>query len=178
MNRNKRPCPADFAEVAPTMCIERMVKHYHTSRKAVQRWLEETGAPCPSSNNVTNIARPMPEDFAATAPTMSAHELRRHYRTGEAVIKRWLKEAGVSTKGFSRKWNGGYKLPHGHFAQLRTHYTPLDEAADILRCMAPVYRCNPNGAANEKGDHWRYGGVVLTPDQLLARADRHRRKAA
>ena len=34
------------------------------------------------------------------------------------------------------------------------------------------------GKADQKGRYWRAGMVILTPDDLLARADRYRRRAA
>lgn len=46
------------------------------------------------------------------------------------------------------------------------------DAADFLRSFAPVYRCDERGRPHERGAHWRYGAVVLTPDELLQRAAR------
>lgn len=178
MNPKKRPCPEDFAKKAPTMSIERLVKHYRTSRIAVRRWLAETGAPCLSVNNVSNIERPVPDDFAQVAPTMTFTALRRHYQTGEAVVRRWIKQSGVSAKRHVPRWNGGYKLPHGHFVEMR-NYSAFDEAADILRRERfPVNRCDERGRYEQAGDFWRVGWSVLTPDELLERADRYRRRAA
>ncbi len=54
-----------------------------------------------------------------------------------------------------------------------------DEAAGVIqRERFAVYRCEDNGKANPNGKFWRVGNVVLTPDELLERAERYRRRAA
>ena len=54
-----------------------------------------------------------------------------------------------------------------------------DDAADVLRAERwAVYRCDEKGKADLKGRYWRAGNVILSPDDLLAKADRYRRRAA
>jgi hypothetical protein len=46
-------------------------------------------------------------------------------------------------------------------------------AAEVLRAYAPTYRCNEIGrqdCADERKCWWRYGNVVLTPDEMMQRA--------
>lgn len=47
------------------------------------------------------------------------------------------------------------------------------DAADFLRKFSPIYRCNERGRA-DVGEgakrFWRYGNVILTPDELMQRA--------
>lgn len=38
--------------------------------------------------------RPCPADFAVNAPVMTRDQLLRHYKTGTAVLDRWIKEIG------------------------------------------------------------------------------------
>jgi hypothetical protein len=50
----------------------------------------------------------------------------------------------------------------------------MTRAADHVACFdrVPVYRCNDDGTANPKGHKWRYGTVILSSDDLLAKAYR------
>jgi hypothetical protein len=41
-----------------------------------------------------------------------------------------------------------------------------------LRRICAVYRCTETGRADPKGKFWRFGNAVLTPDELIARAER------
>lgn len=43
--------------------------------------------------------RPIPEDFAALAPTMFEDDLRRHYAVGSVALRRWINDAGIKTLG-------------------------------------------------------------------------------
>lgn len=44
---------------------------------------------------MTFTSRPMPEDFATLAATMSGNALAKHYTAKKAVIRRWYEEAGI-----------------------------------------------------------------------------------
>lgn len=55
----------------------------------------------------------------------------------------------------------------------------FDEAADALRRERfVVFRCDDRGRADQKGEFWRLGNTLLTPDELLQRAEKYRRKVA
>ena len=47
-----------------------------------------------------------------------------------------------------------------------------DLAAQHLQKYAPVFRCQSDGAPTVRGSHWRYGSVVLTEAEMIARAER------
>ena len=47
-----------------------------------------------------------------------------------------------------------------------------DLAAQHLQKYAPVFRCQADGTPTVKGSHWRYGSVVLTEAEMIARAER------
>ncbi|MGN6290413.1 MAG: hypothetical protein ACTHNA_14255 [Sphingopyxis terrae] len=83
-------------------------------------------------------------------------------------------EAAIRTKAISiglRKSSGTFTRDvrasfHGQHAK-----GVADMAAQHLRRIAPVFRCDADGAANPKGKCWRYGNTVLTEAELMARAE-------
>lgn len=176
----RRKLPADFAQVAPGLSAFAVRQHYNTTDAIVARWYREAGIDRPIVYSV-----PPPSDFAEMATKLTKSALRKHYDVGTAKIARWLVDAAVDAKTYTppprhqrpkTPWSG-YKLPHGHFAAMRTT-SIYEDAADVLRRFCPVYRCHENGKADEKGEFWRVGMSVLTPDELLERADKYRKRAA
>lgn len=180
-----RQAPDDFAELASTMHRAALQRHYDVGEKLVVAWIRETGASPPIA---PRAVRACPDDFASLAPTMTRKGLIKHYRTSDVAVVRWIAETGVKPyvrpvpevsalpkpsgpKPFRFK---GEKIVHMD-ARLHTIY---DRAADDLRRKFVVFRCGPTGKFDEKGEHWRVGNVVCTPDELLQRADRCREKAA
>lgn len=170
------PVPPDFTQKAKELHQAALCRHYKCSDAKIRRWLRDADVKAaepkrgPSCNR-----RPMPDDFAKKAPTMTKVELRAHYSTNDNAINRWLAEAGVSSK--RHKSPGGFKFSRtpgiSNIAKL-TNYTIYDDAANILRKYGPVYRCDDNGIANHKGKFWRIGSVIATNDELLKRASRKR----
>lgn len=177
-----RAIPSDFAEKAKTMCRNQLVKHYRTSDKAVGRWADECGV-----HPLKVMMRPAPADWEQLCAKHTAAELRRLLQADIKVIKRWIKETEIEPVPFDRK---GIIPPNRRPNLLKQMGTPhkaiirdkprsiWDDAADVLRHYGPVYRCDERGRADQKGRYWRAGMVILTPDDLLSRADRYRRRAA
>jgi hypothetical protein len=117
----------------------------------------------------------------------------KHYRVHHGCMNRWIEETGIEPKVFvpcypepkprpSRarqaknlgQMGGGLVIRHDNRVK-----SMFDHAADTLRAERwVVHRCNERGAYAEKGELWRVGNVVLTPDELLQRADRYRKVAA
>lgn len=117
-------------------------------------------------------AKPLPADFAETRQKLgSVAHLTKHYGVSWRVVGRWIKEAGMpSLRGEHLKG----KQPAFGFSAVKglNNYGPEEQAADILRKRAAVFRCDENGRANPKGRFWRVGNVVCDADELLARAAR------
>lgn len=185
-----RPVPDDFTTIAPTMAISKLVDRYQTGQNVVRRWIAETGvqpAKRPKSIPPMRPKIPAPADFCEVAPTMMVAEMVRHYGRYERVIKRWLKEAGISAKPREPRTpprkirvTGGMRLtvPGQNISNIRTQ-SIYDEAAGVIqRERFAVYRCDERGRADFKGAFWRVGTAVLTPAELLERAERYRRRAA
>ena len=191
--------PADFAERARVMTIKQLCAHYGVCNKKLLRWRKETGVnPVSAINPVGKTPmRPMPADFATLAPTMTFNAIRVHWGCGDSVARRWLLQAGVSPKKciakprvyVSKRKNaaGGNvrSIFTGYVGPRRSDVTGLnkaksvhDDAADVLRKYGPCYRCGPTGLLSDRGEFWRYGNSIMTPDELLVKADRYRAKAA
>lgn len=180
--------PADFAELAPTMTKYELERHYSASYKTVSRWFKLTGLK-PRAPIMAN-AQPVPADFAEVSKRLTVSGMREYYGGGEAKIRRWLAETGLQP---CKIYNGG-KAPKrnpnrtsfrpnqmptliaGQDHRIRSIYT---DAADILqRERWIVYRCTDKGKASIDGEFWRVGNCVLTPDELLIKAQRYAKQAA
>ena len=190
----KRTVPADFREVGPTMGKKDLQRHYATNHRTITRWFAETGA---AHYNAYNLTQPIPDDFAENAKVLIITELRKHYGGGHKKIERWLNLLGIEPL---RAVHPGPKkradMPQRHrpathnINRMGTSYIGIvdrgirtrsihDEAADVLRRERwVVYRSTDKGRADHKGEFWRVGNTVLTPDELLQRAERYRSAAA
>lgn len=196
-----RERPADFELFAEKMTIDALHKHYVTGRRQIRRWLAEVNMTAAAASSRGGYAgRPVPDDFAKVAPTMSQNALSAHYGVDYKVIRRWAERSGVSPLICNRGPKPGTPRPkqraekprkigrHRTFGQLGapntsaiapTSKTVFDLAADTLRRERfTVYRSNERGVFDLKGEYWRCGFSVLTGDELLARAAKYERSAA
>lgn len=186
MRKPLRAIPSDFAQKAKTMCRNQLVKHYRTSDKVVRRWADEVGISLSNGRN----GHPVPEKWEELAAVNTIVDLQRMFNVDRKVIKRWMVETEIEPVPFNRKGiipvnrkpksERAFKVMGSpHKAIIRDKPRSIwDDAADVLRHYGPVYRCDEKGKADQKGRYWRAGMVILTPDELLARADRYRRRAA
>lgn len=188
-----RPVPDDFHQLAPVNSINFLHRHYVADERVIKRWLRETGL----EPATVYIKRPdkriaMPEEFAEVAPGMTQRELAKRYKCARDVIRQWLEIAGIASKGRNqRKPRSEYtkSAPRRTF-EFRGHAGLLvlrdmrsrsiyDEAADLLRRHDfRINRCDERGRYDANGSFWRSGNTLLTPDELLQRADKYRKRAA
>lgn len=174
--------PADFAHYAAIEHKCALGRRYRCSVSKIDRWLSIAGVtpPCAKRGPAPN-RRPVPDDFAQVAPTMLKTHLRIHYGVNQDGLDRWIGESGV----FPKTFEGGAgnvrptRVPgQSNLARLR-NYSIHDQAADILRRDKwIVYRCDERGVQAEKGKFWRVGNVVVDGDELLARAEKKKARAA
>lgn len=177
----RRPVPEDLAEMrARLRGSDRLAKHYRASWETVKRWLAEAGLP-PLKPQPPHNSRPVPADFAVLAPQLTQAELGRHYRAGREIIVRWCAESGVAAKERAPAPRGTFRLPRHpgeRNVTILRNYGPEDEAADLLRPHMPIYRADERGRADPKGKFWRAGNSLLDGAELVAKAERYRRRAA
>lgn len=181
----KREIPADFDRVAKEKSTYQLVKLYRTSEKVIRRWASERGITL-----LKTSVRPVPENWGTLCASHTAAELTRLLQADIKVIKRWVALTEIEPVPYDRKTMQApppRKSKHSfkvmgspHKAIINTRPRSIwDDAADVLRSERwIVYRCDEKGSANPKGMYWRMGNVILTPDDLLMRADRYRRRAA
>ena len=189
-----RTLPDDFMTVAPTMAIKDLQRHYATNHRTIKRWFRQSGA---QHCNPHKHTQEVPADFADNAKVLTITQLRKHYGGGHKKIERWLNLLGIEPL---RAVHPGPKkradTPQRHrpathnINRMGTSYIGIvdrgirtrsihDEAADVLRRERwVVYRSTDKGRADHKGEFWRVGNTVLTPDELLQRAERYRSAAA
>jgi hypothetical protein len=92
---HKSPPPDDLRELARTMNVSQLVKHYGRIRSVVVRWMNElqlTEIVVSSSGR----KRSVPDNFCTMAPTMTCAQLMRLYGSDRRTIKGWLKETGTT----------------------------------------------------------------------------------
>lgn len=188
------PVPADFAAQAAIMHRAALVRHYAISWTALDRMIALTGiqplktSPFGPDTQPAMRGRPVPADLADMAGKMTRTELQAHYVCHDETLRRWLKATGIEPQPYVRAAHTVRRRPRynitptagrGSRLKIERVTTQHEDAADVLRRFGPVYRCDDNGAANPHGKLWRIGcGFPITGDELLARAERHRRKAA
>jgi hypothetical protein len=98
----KAQTPDDFEEMAKTMNMTQLAKHYGRVRSVIARWVEEL--------ELTEIivdrrgtVKAIPHNFQKMAPTMTRAELMRLYNTDRLTIIGWLREAGISCQSITER---------------------------------------------------------------------------
>lgn len=172
--------PEGFKQVAPTMSFNALTKHYGVGRTKLERWLAEHGVQ-PKYVGGICVLRPVPDDFIANAPTMTRADGSRRWNTGYDILARWSEETGVKfmtlsrqamrSKHFSLAPTGGRGTNFTHTKASSIYDLAADE---IRRQRFAVHRCDERGRYQEGGRFWRVGQIVLTPEELLERAERYR----
>lgn len=177
--RKNLSIPDGFADAARTMTRRDLMAQFGLTKRMLATRLKKLGIDPPRAIARPSVRKPVPAGFAAVAPTMLKADLKVHYGVGHNTLDRWLKEAGVRAKTEPRKSVVQRDLrpsrSPGVVNVVRFHnYGPEDQAADVLRRLGPVYRCNERGRADDRGAFWRIGNVVVDGDELMARAARKR----
>ena len=176
------PVPDDFVELAAKHHAEHLKRHYDVSGNVIARWVRMSGV-----KPVSGTKRSPPADFAEVAPTMTRSAMLRHYRADIRTINRWCEETGVQARQWiknnpPRSWRTDMSPTRsrvGAGLQITRTVSIYDLAADTLRRERwAVYRCTEKGKADFKGNFWRVGNIVCTPEELLERAARAKRRAA
>lgn len=192
-----RKLPDGFRLHAATESNAALAARYSCSVSMIGRWRREAGIASTFLSHPTGpraAKRPIPHDFAQMAAAHGTKRLGQIYKASDETIRRWRKATGAyyvkpasqpresrpprrKAVDFQRQapsrrspvvWKGPPAKP------MPPRDTTLEgQAADVLRAYGPVYRCNEIGrpdCADDRKQFWRYGNVVLTPDELLQRA--------
>ena len=177
----QRPVPDDFLTFAPGVQQYILMKHYKASYRTVAHWQKITGVPkCPPPPPPPARRRPIPDGFAEKVRSSYFNDLVKYYKASGDTVRRWLAEVGMEP-GRKPGNRGLDRAGRPYVAKVCGFVTKsiYDEAADVLRRERwIVYRCTHKGICMKSGNHWRVGNLVVTPEELLERAERVRRKSA
>lgn len=115
------PCPSDFAEVAPTMGIVALSKHYGISHKTIKRWLQETGTQPkrydPSENrprsrkSVATVRHILPREIVKTRTRTIYEDAADTLRRERFPVNRCNEKGGFDPKG--KFWRVGWSVLTG-----------------------------------------------------------------
>jgi hypothetical protein len=166
------PLPDDFAKWAKRENMMSLRARYRRAETVIRRWLKESGL------KLCGLRRSVPADIEERAKEMHPTALARHYDCDIRLLRRWLGITGV--KPIAYQPPPAQPRPQARVAyigpKIKMVVPPRDgslhgDAADHLRRYAPVHRCDERGQFAHDGDFWRYGNAILTPDDLLRRAE-------
>ena len=180
----QRPVPDDYVEMAAKMHRNQLMLHYGADERMLGRWARKTGVkPIPFARPGADAkADVIPADFAEQAKVKTMTGLRQHYHTDK--VKEWIKRTGIKplTAGEYVKMQNAKRKERERIRvsnKVKVRIDVVHEvAAKTLARYAPTYRCNERGKVDVVGAFFRHGMTVLTPDELLAKAERYRGKVA
>lgn len=179
----KRPMPRDFAEKAATLNRAQLCKHYQAGTQTVTGWYQTAGITLNGP-----VPRPLPEGYRGKTINMLGTAVEAHYGVSKWIRRQWDKQCGLdrsesaprlrSASNFRRtKPSAPVNISEmgrrvALFQEPKRDCTRAGLAADYLRRFGPVVRCDATGRYREDGDHWRRGSTVLSPDEVIGRAER------
>lgn len=175
-----RPIPDDFKQFAPGKAQHELMRHYRASQRTVSAWQQQAGIAKKNNPPPPAPRRPVPDCFKERVRISYLNDLSRYYKASEKTVRRWLAEVGMKPgKSVARRGLDKAGRPYVASVSGFASKSIYDEAADTLRRERwIVYRCTHKGAYLKKGNYWRVGNLVITPEELLERAERIRRRAA
>lgn len=178
LGADRRPAPADFAEMAMKMSNPQLAKHYTCGTCLPARWRKELGLGAGPRMKTGPRKQQMPADFATWAPGKSLREIGQHYGMSHEAARRFRTEAGIDAPpvGFQRQPAGPLPLGRERFMTAPVNRAVRDGsragmAADYLRKFGAVFRCTAMGVADTKGTHWCRGSAILTDAEIVQRAE-------
>jgi transposase len=198
-NRARRPAPDDLAIVSRTMGIHKLAKHYSTGQMTVQRWLADAGL-LKSRRRVImpdDFAQIAPTITIRAAEDRFGVCRYTIFRWEKATDARCIRESGgdhMKAKAkpkvpkpprvvrekpaeFQRAAAPKRAIGRDRSASLRLDRVQRDmtragQAADHLRRLDPVRRCDAAGEYALTGDHWHFRGRVYDAAGIIERAER------
>lgn len=166
----KRSCPADFGEHAHIENNKQLAQRYACGTKVIARWRIEAGIPVPYFKPQGQTKTPVPDGFRLAAPQMTRTELRDRYNVGIALVDRWLRECGISARREQRNAlrvvasMGKRKVASAMVAPVYRDMSLVGRAAEHIRPLAPIVRCDEDGRINPSGKFWLRGGRYIKTD--------------
>jgi hypothetical protein len=154
-----RAIPADFD---PALPLKQSAQRHGVSPSAIFKWRKKVGYAPPRDDLWTH------DDIRRLKSLYSGSSLNDIAATLGRTV------SAVKAKAVAL----GLRRATGQFAPDRAPQISgrtqgvADMAAQHLRRDAPVFRCDADGAANPKGKCWRYGNILLSEAEMMAKAER------
>lgn len=178
MSNRLRPIPADFIEFAPGKTVNALEARYRSGRKAILRWLNESGIEA-----LKIILPPPPADFESRAKVTSSVDLSREYGVALSTISRWRKITGCPAplvaareraKQFERQPAPKVRK-HINYGPKAAPITTPDSLADraarhLMRFYKPVCRARIINPKADK-DLWIVGRNKMTSGDMIDLAE-------
>lgn len=155
------PAPPDYD---PTIPLRKAAAVYGVSRATLGRWRRDMGYRARLAHDAWTDAED--HQLKVNFSAMSYAALSDLIGRTESAVK-----ARAIQLGLRRKSSRYQRDLRARFDGQQAKGI-ADMAARHLRRDGPVYRCDEKGEANPKGKCWRYGNIVLTEVELLAKAER------
>lgn len=183
----RRPRPDDFESVSVGQSVHALVSHYHAGYGVVARWFQEIGVSPPKGQAMRGI----PENWLELARANTKAGVIKIMKVDGNTVRRWERQTGITCSAYvpvkkprpsqaKAKVHNFSNIGMAHKTTFHTRPSSIwDDAAATLRAERWItFRCSEGGAANPNGKFWRVGNTVLTPEELLAKAERYRRLVA
>lgn len=194
-----RPVPADFAERAYDKILE-LKARYGASHAVICRWREQIGITRQMLRDhlaqVSGRKRlPIPEGFAEYQRGHTVAEVAEYFGIHQKTARRMFAELGIdrrqqynearaaqaaqrkaakpAPKPASSSIDRSAFIAMGKIARPHIDPTPAGQAAEYLRRLGPVVRCDERGRYDPAGNRWRRGSALLTADEIIERAIRN-----
>lgn len=190
--------PDDFHEIAPTLGCHKLARHYRVADKTARRWLYESGLNRPFHKVIPEdfegVAPTLTVPEAQARWGMSFQTIYRWEKVKGIKCKRIAGQAEMIRKAKVRAANPPKaakekpvdfvradppprKVHKARATGLRDHgplrdMTRAGQAADFLRKLDAVRRCDAKGAFSLTGEHWHFRGRLYDAAGIIERAER------
>lgn len=168
--------PADFVDVAVKVHNPELAAHYGVSVATVSRWRRETGAATrPPSKGRGREA--VPAEFADRFTGRSVTSVAKELGLSCDKVNRWFREAGMyiaprTGTVITPQTNRTSSFKVTPVVRNTRDTSRVGMAADHLRRLSGLHRCNERGGPDPKGSLWRRGHAILTDADIIQRAER------
>lgn len=179
--KNTRPMPEDFPIHGKVETQKQLMLRYGCGTKAISRWRKQCGF---THHNAPAVKpKPIPETFASACEVMTSRQVCEHFGIGISTMWKWCAKAGARPYREPKQLTAKRALYAGKGRPKRRDFggiassvhrddSEAGRAANFLRRLGPLFRCDAQGHQLQDGFFWNRGGHILTDEDIIARAQR------
>ena len=163
-----RPMPANFAEDAKSMSVDRIMARWDVGKTVALRWRREAGLtrlmrrPDLTAEQIQHLTDTMSQEAAAELVGVSNVTFRKMQRLAGVVIpdtRTQLRRQAVTAKRIEQ------------VVEARPiHNARAEYARDYLQRLDAIWRCDATGAFSLTGHYYKFRGRVYDPNGIVQRA--------